>query len=83
MQMMGRYHQLGLDERRILYRLVQTGRSVKQAAMELGRHPSTLYREIKRNRHLDEEPLFRGYFPTIAQTKATGRRVRGAKVAPS
>lgn len=78
---MGRYHHLGLDERRILYRLVQTGRSVKQAAMELGRHPSTLYREIKRNRHLDEEPLFRGYFPTVAQTKATGRRVRGAKVA--
>ena len=79
--MLGRYYHLGLDERGILYRLVQTGRSVKQAAMELGRHPSTLYREIKRNRHLDEEPLFRGYFPTIAQTKATGRRVRGAKVA--
>jgi len=33
---MGRYHHLGLDERRILYRLVQTGRSVKQAAMD---HP--------------------------------------------
>jgi IS30 family transposase len=49
--------------------------------VELGRRPSTLYREIKRNRHLDEEPLFRGYFPTVAQTNAMGRRVRGAKVA--
>lgn len=77
---MGRYQHLGLDERRTLYRLVQTGGSVKQAALELGCHPSTIYRELKRNRHLDEHPLFRGYFPTVAQDKAMGRRLRGAKV---
>src|SRR3546814_715966 len=70
----------GLDERRTVYWLVQTGRSVKQVAMELNRHPSTIYRELKRNRHLDEHPQFRGYFPTVAQDKAMGRRVRGAKV---
>src|SRR3546814_11263326 len=29
----------GLDERRTVYWLVQTGRSVKQVAMELNRHP--------------------------------------------
>src|SRR3546814_6238128 len=45
----------GLDERRTVYWLVQTGRSVKQVAMELNRHPSTIYRELKRNRHLDED----------------------------
>src|SRR3546814_8791757 len=49
--------------------------------MELNRHPSTIYRELKRNRHLDEHPQFRGYFPTVAQDKAMGRRVRGAQVA--
>src|SRR3546814_4521995 len=49
--------------------------------MELNRHPSTIYRELKRIRHLDEHPQFRGYFPTVAQDKAMGRRVRGAKVA--
>ena len=69
-----------IDERRIVYRLVQTGRSVKQTPMELGRHPSTLYREMTRNRHLDEEPLFHGYSPTVAQTKTMSRRVRGRKL---
>ncbi|WP_412458724.1 hypothetical protein [Sphingobium yanoikuyae] len=29
----------------------------------LGRHPATIYRELKRNQHLDEHPLFRGYSP--------------------
>jgi len=33
---MSGYHQLGLAERRIVNRLLQTGRSVKQATMELG-----------------------------------------------
>ena len=34
-----------------------------------------------RSRHLDEHPLFRGYFPTVTQTMARGRRVRGGKIA--
>lgn len=75
------YQHLGLDERRDIYRLVATGRTVRQVAAVLGRHPSTIYRELKRNRHLDEHPLFRGYFPTVAQTMASGRRVRGGKIA--
>lgn len=79
--MMNGYQRLGLDERRDLYRLVATGRSVRQIADALRRHPSTIYRELKRNRHLDEHPLFRGYFPTVAQTMARGRRVRGGKIA--
>lgn len=62
------YQHLGLDKRRDIYRLIGTGRSVNQVADALRRHPSTIYREIKRNRHFDEEPLFRGYFPTAAQT---------------
>nr|WP_087575747.1 IS30 family transposase [Sphingomonas sp. CDS-1] len=78
---MNGYQHLGLDERRDIYRLVATGRSVRQIADALGRHPATVYRELKRNRHLDEHPLFRGYYPTVAQTMARGRRVGGGKIA--
>jgi IS30 family transposase len=78
---MNGYQHLGLDERRDIYQLMATGRSVRQIADALGRHPATIYRELKRNRHLDEHPLFRGYFPTTAQTMANGRRVRGGKIA--
>src|SRR3546814_9200853 len=49
----------GLDERRTVYWLLQTGRSVNQDAMELNRHPPTIYRKLKRNRTLAETPQFR------------------------
>ena len=78
---MNGYQHLGLDERRDIYRLRATGRSVAQIADALRRHPSTIYREIKRNRHFDEEPLFRGYFPSAAQAMAARRRIRGGKIA--
>lgn len=58
---MGRYTHLDLDERRKLYQLINAGRSPRQAAVELGRHTSTIYRELKRNHRFDEEPMFRGY----------------------
>lgn len=74
------YAHLGIDDRRRLYQLISAGRSARQAAVELGRHASTIYRELKRNRHLDEEPFFRGYFPVTAQGKAEARRLRGGKI---
>ena len=77
---MGSYTHLDLDERRKLYQLTSAGRSPRQAAAELGRHPSTIYRELKRNHRFDEEPMFRGYFPLTAQSMAAGRRLRGAKI---
>lgn len=77
--MMNGYQHLGLDERRQIYQLTATGRSAQQIAATLQRHRSTNYRELKRNRHLDDEPLFRGYFPTAAQTMADRRRVRAAR----
>ena len=46
---MGSYTHLDLDERRKLYQLTSAGRSARQAAAELGRHPSTIYRELKRS----------------------------------
>ncbi|MET3726072.1 IS30 family transposase [Sphingomonas trueperi] len=77
---MSHYRHLDMDERRRLYQLRQSGRSVHEAATELGRHLSTIYRELKRNRHLDDEPMFRGYFPTLANDKAAARRRRGLKI---
>jgi IS30 family transposase len=60
--MMNGYQHLGLDEQRQIYQLAATGRSVQQIAAALQRHRSTIYRELKRNWHLDDEPLFRGHF---------------------
>lgn len=73
---MGSYTHLDLDERRKLYQLANAGRSPRQAAAELGRHRSTIYRELKRNHRFDEEPMFRGYFPVTAHSMAAGRRPR-------
>jgi IS30 family transposase len=77
---MGNYQHLDLEERRKLYRLITSGRSPRQAAVELGRHASTIYRELKRNQHFDNEPMFRGYFPVTAQDKAAARRTKGSKI---
>jgi transposase, IS30 family len=73
---MNGYQHLGLDERRDIYRLLTSGRSARQIADGLGRHPATIYRELKRNRHLDEHPLFRGYYPTVSQTMPLARMSR-------
>ena len=69
--------QLDLDERRRIYRLVDARVPVATIAAGLGRHRSTVYREIRRNRvHLQpelrryrfhEHAYFEGYFPITAQ----------------
>jgi transposase, IS30 family len=43
------YRQLDLDQRRTLFRLVEARRPVGEIAERLGRHPSTIYRELGRN----------------------------------
>lgn len=75
------YRHLRLEDRRAVFQLVEADRPVSEIATYLNRHPSTIYRELRRNRHHDVHPPFRGYFPTVAQGKAAARRVRGAKVA--
>ena len=79
--MQHRYHQLSLDDRRTIYQLIEARTPVSVVAARLGRHPSSIYRELKRNHCHDEEPIFRGYFPTVAHDKARSRRVRGGKLA--
>jgi transposase, IS30 family len=74
------YRQLDLDQRRTLFRLVEARRPVGEIAARLGRHPSTLYRELGRNRFRDGERDFCGYFPVTAHDLARRRRQRRRKL---
>jgi IS30 family transposase len=74
------YRQLDLDERRTLFRFVEARRPVGEIATRLGRHPSTIYRELGRNRFRDGDRGFRGYFPLNAQDLAWRRRRRHRKL---
>ncbi|MBB4189883.1 IS30 family transposase [Sinorhizobium terangae] len=44
-----RYSQLNLADRRRLFHFVERKLPVKEMARQLGRHRSTIYREIRRN----------------------------------
>lgn len=43
------YRQLRLPEREILFQMKAAKLTVRKIAAELGRHPSTIYRELRRN----------------------------------
>src|SRR5215218_7797179 len=75
------YRQLDLDERRTLFRLMEAGRPVGEIAARLGRHRSTVYRELGRNRFRDGDRGFCGYFPLTAHDLARRRRQRRRKLA--
>ncbi|WP_442916539.1 IS30 family transposase [Lentzea sp. DG1S-22] len=63
---------LSLDERIVIADLLRAGRGVRSIAAELGRPPSTVSREITRNRH----PGSGDYRPHAAQDRADRRRPR-------
>jgi IS30 family transposase len=75
------YRQLRLDEREALYRMKAAKLPVSQIAAALGRHRSTIYRELRRNYFYDEDAYFRGYFPLVADKLARDRRAPGRKLA--
>src|SRR3954468_15682731 len=75
------YRQLDLDERRTLFRLIEARTPVGEIAQRLGRHPSTVYRELGRDRFRDGDRGFCGYFPLNAQDLARRRRQRRRKLA--
>lgn len=78
---MARHHRhLTLDDRRTIYVMMGQRKSIREIADRLGRHHSTIYREINRNTHSHEEEVVRGYFPVTAQDFAIGRRWRGRKL---
>lgn len=75
------YLHLDLDERRRIYRLHAKKLSVAAIARELGRHRSTIFRELRRNAWADpEHKAYDGYFPVTAQDLARDRRRRQRKL---
>lgn len=67
------YHQLDLDERRTIFQLLNAKVPVVAIARQLGRHRSTIHREVSRN-HFREQREYAGYFPLTAQECAWQRR---------
>lgn len=75
------YSQIDLDERRKIERWRQAGVSVDAIAEKLGRHRSTIFREIVRNKFEDPEmPDLTGYFCVTANNRAKERRNRYRKL---
>jgi IS30 family transposase len=74
------YRQLRLDEREAIFRMKDARLPVSRIAERLGRHPSTIYRELRRNFFFDEDSYFRGYYPSVAHKLASDRRVPGRKL---
>jgi len=73
---MGRkYEQFSLDERCEIARLQAEGRSIRQIAAALDRSPSSISRELKRNRGRQV-----GYRPGYAQEQTKARRWVGSRL---
>ena len=73
--------ELDLRERRAIEDMLNTKMPVSKIAAEIGRHRSTVYREIKRNYFTDDElPYLSGYYGMNAQKYATDRRARRRKL---
>ena len=69
------YGQLGLEERCKIAELHQAGHSIQQIAAALDRSPSSISRELRRNRGVQV-----GYKPTYAQEQAAARRWKGSRL---
>ena len=65
---------LSLADRRQIYFLLGRKTSVCRIAEILGRHHSTIYREIQRNTFWDKDHFNNGYFPVNAQEFYRRRR---------
>lgn len=69
------YGHLTLVERRLIFRLWEAKAGIRQIAERLGRHRSTICREVRRNWYDDAEaPRMSGYFPTVAHDVTARRR---------
>lgn len=74
------HRELNLRERRAIEDMLNAKVPVREIAAEIGRHVSTVYRDIKRNGYTDEELLkLNGYYGVVAQRAATQRRARRRK----
>ena len=71
-----RYEKLSLEERCTIARLHESGQSCRQIAAIMDRAPSTISREMKRNRGAQV-----GYRPAYAAQQTWARRWRGSRLA--
>lgn len=75
------YKHLSLDERRKIYQWQGQQLSVNEIAKRLGRHRSTIFREIQRNSYWEEEEhKNNGYYPLCAQEFYRRRRQHQQKI---
>lgn len=72
------YKHLSLDERVIIYTLLQQKESVREIARTLGRNVGTVSRELKRNKMR----VYLPYFPTTAHQKALSTATQQRTKAP-
>jgi len=70
-----RYAQLSLDDRIQIARLQDQGLSIRQIAASLDRAPSTISRELKRNRAATKP-----YKPIVAEERTAARRWKGSRL---
>lgn len=74
------YNHLSRDERRMIYNWRLKKVSVNEMAMHLGRHRSTIFREIKRNSYFDEDDhKNNNYYHMCAEEFYRRRRQKRAK----
>ncbi len=73
--------ELDFRARRAIEDMLNAKMPVSKIAAKIGRHRSTVYREIMRNRHEDDGlPYLSGYFGVNAQRYAIARRARRRKL---
>nr|WP_245764298.1 helix-turn-helix domain-containing protein [Sulfitobacter marinus] len=73
--------ELDLRERRAIEDMLNAKVPVSKVATEIGRRRSTVFREIKRNKFVDQElPNLNGYYGMNAQRYAVHRRARRRKL---
>ncbi|WP_314188463.1 IS30 family transposase [Paracoccus yeei] len=76
-----RFSHLSLSERRKIERWRQMKLSPDEMARRLGRHRSTIFRELRRNHFHDSDiPKLSGYWCVVAQSYSDGRRMRQRKL---
>ena len=72
------YDQLSLDERCQIAELCRAGRSIRKIAAALGRSPSSISRELKRN--TGQGPRAEPYRPAYAEQQTAARRWSGSRL---
>src|SRR5437764_9217429 len=70
-----KYEQLSLEQRCTIARYSQAGKTIRKIAAAMNRAPSTIARELKRNRGAKV-----GYQPVYAEQHAKNRRWRGSRL---